>query len=228
MIYTGFYIIPIILLSKFYKTIKLNLGIVIGIIIPDLTIFFNYFSLSTHSHGIFSHSIITITVIYITLLISNELISKENKKNIKIINGILIGMLIHMMFDIIFAADQIAFYWPLPISSIEPIYKIKLSSNQLYIVALLHFFTLRTYAYVILQELLIAKGIPSKSYNNINLITKFMSLQSIFMLMLLVMYILGISFYVEIINFCLLSSLTLIVYFTYSIKEITKEDIVIG
>ena len=79
MIYTGFYIIAVMLISELYKSIKLNLGIIIGIIIPDLVIFLNYLKSQTYFHGEFSHSIISIILIYIVLLIFNELLKTKNK-----------------------------------------------------------------------------------------------------------------------------------------------------
>ena len=75
MIYTGFYIIAVVLVSELYKSIKLNLGIIIGIIIPDLVIFLNYFNFQTSFHGEFSHSIISIILILQkTLLQKKELL----------------------------------------------------------------------------------------------------------------------------------------------------------
>ena len=228
MIYTGFYIIPIMLLSEFYKNIKLNLGIVMGLIIPDLTIFLNYLNFKSAYHGSFSHSIISIILFYTVLLIVNEMRDVNNKVNIKIINGILMGMLIHVIFDIILSVGSIAFYWPLPIPPIDPIYKINLTYSQLYIITILHCFALRIFAYLTLQTLLKAEKLPNKCYKSINLITRLISFQSLCILLLIVMYLLKFEFYLDIINFCLLSSLAISVYFTYNIKEITEEDIIIG
>ncbi len=219
---------PIILLSEFYKNIKLNFGIVMGLIIPDLTMFLNYLNFKSASHGNFSHSIIIIILFYTILLIANEIRDSNNKINIKIINGILIGMLIHVIFDIIFSVGSIAFYWPLPIPPIDPLYKINLTYSQLYIITILHCFALRIFAYLTLQRVLKADKLPNKCYKSINLITKLMSFQSLFILLLIAMYVLEIEFYLDIINFCLLSSLAISVYFTYNIKEITEEDIIIG
>ena len=228
MIYTGFYIIFIVLLSEFYKSIKLNLGIIIGIIILDLTIFLDYFNLGSHFHGNISHSIISITLIYIILLMCNEIINEKSKVNMRIINGIFIGMLLHITFDIILSVGKISFYWPLPISHIEPIYKINLNTNQLYIITIFHFFILRVFGYMILKKLLQSNSLPVKCYNNINLISKWIKLQSLFIIAFTTMYVLRFDFHVELINFCLLSSLTISVYFIYNIKEITSEDIIIG
>ena len=224
MIYTGFYIIAVILVSELYKSIKLNLGIIIGIIIPDLVIFLNYFNFQTSFHGEFSHSIISIILIYIILLIANELL----KINSKIINGIFIGMLLHIAFDIVFSVGIISFYWPLPISPINPLYEINLTTNHLYLIACFQFFTLRVFGHKILFELIKNNNLPSKCYNNINIISKWISLQTFFILLFLLMYILSINFYVDLINFCLLCSLMISVYFLYNIKEITIKEFIIG
>jgi len=228
MIYTGFYIIAVMLISELYKSIKLNLGIIIGIIIPDLVIFLNYFNFQTSFHGEFSHSIVTITLIYIFLLISNELLKSNSKINSKIINGIFMGMLFHIIFDIIFSVGMIPFYWPLPISPIYPLYEINLFSNYYYLIACFQFFTLRVFGHKILFELIKNKNLPSKCYNNVNIISKWISLQTIFILLFLFMHILGINFYVDLINFCLLCSLMISVYFLYNIKEITIKEFIIG
>ena len=228
MIYTGFYIIAVMLISELYKSIKLNLGIIIGIIIPDLVIFLNYFNSQTSFHGEFSHSIISIILIYIVLLIFNELLKTKNKINSKIINGIFIGMLLHVTLDIIFSVGIISFYWPLPISPIYPLYEINLFTNYWYLIACFQFFALRIFGHKILFKLIKNDNLPSKCYNNINVISKWISLQTIFILLFLFMHILNINFYVDLINFCLLCSLMISVYFLYNNKEITIKEFIIG
>ena len=100
MIYTGFYIISTLFVIHKYSTFsKSNLGIIMGLMVPDLDIFFKYLALSKNLHGGPLHSIILAFFIFIFLLIIHE--SKKINLSKKIINGFFIGIIAHIFFDIL-------------------------------------------------------------------------------------------------------------------------------
>ena len=95
MIYTGFYIISTLFVIHKYSTFsKSNLGIIMGLMVPDLDIFFKYLALSKNLHGGPLHSIILALIIFIVLLIIHE--SKKINLSKKIINGFFIGIIAHI------------------------------------------------------------------------------------------------------------------------------------
>ena len=99
MIYTGFYIISaLFVIHKLSTFSKINLGIIMGLMVPDLDILFKYLNSSSDIHGGPFHSIIFSLLLFIGLLIAREL--NKEKFNGKIINGLFIGMLIHIFLDI--------------------------------------------------------------------------------------------------------------------------------
>ena len=58
MIYTGFYIIlALFVINKLSTFSKINLGIIMGLMIPDLDIFFKYLNFNNSFHGGIFHSI---------------------------------------------------------------------------------------------------------------------------------------------------------------------------
>ena len=73
MIYTGFYIISaLFIINKFSTFSKINLGIIMGLMIPDLDILFKYLYDGNNFHGGIFHSIFFYTLIFIKLLIVSE------------------------------------------------------------------------------------------------------------------------------------------------------------
>ena len=74
MIYTGFYIIAaLFIIKKFSNISKINLGIIMGLMIPDLGIFLKYLNLYKDYHGTIFHSIIFALILFALLLIISEL-----------------------------------------------------------------------------------------------------------------------------------------------------------
>ena len=66
MIYTGFYIISaLFVINKLSTFSKINLGIIMGLMIPDLDIFFKYLIFNNDFHGGIFYSIIFSTLLFI-------------------------------------------------------------------------------------------------------------------------------------------------------------------
>ena len=77
MIYTGFYIISaLFVINKLSTFSKINLGIIMGLMIPDLDILFKYLNFNNDFHGGAFHSIFFSTLIFICLLIISEFNNK--------------------------------------------------------------------------------------------------------------------------------------------------------
>ena len=99
MIYTGFYIISaLFIINKLSTFSKINLGIIMGLMIPDLDIFFKYLNFNSDFHGGIFHSIFFSTLVFIILLIISEFNSKIIHRTI--VNGLFVGILIHIFLDI--------------------------------------------------------------------------------------------------------------------------------
>ena len=227
MIYTGFYIISaLFIINKLSTFSKINLGIIMGLMIPDLDIFFKYLIFNSDFHGGIFHSIFFSTLVFIMLLI----ISEFNRKIIHrmIVNGLFIGILIHIFLDILLSGGKILFYWPLPIEPIDSLFKINLNYELLYILSCLQFLLLRYFGYKLNSMLIKMKFLNRNQCKSINTISRFMKYQFILFLSFLMMFILNIQFSIALIDFSIFSSLLVALYFSYNIKEIFNKDIKVG
>tara|TARA_Y100001970_G_scaffold293006_1_gene437159 strand:+ start:1923 stop:2603 length:681 start_codon:yes stop_codon:yes gene_type:complete len=226
MTFIGLYIILFLLISELYNFNKINLGILIGIIIPDLDLILKYLNIHSLYHGSIMHSIIFILIFYISLLIINEL----NKKVINniIINGIFLGMLLHVILDILLSSGFILFYWPLPIPPIKPIYDLYLDNNMLYFLGCIQLLSLRYFGHKMIIKIL-NKDNPSENFHfNINLISHWMKFQTTILLSFIFMYFFEIEFPLILMDISIFCSILIAAYFLYKIRELTNEDLIIG
>tara|TARA_B100001750_G_C15505752_1_gene600209 strand:- start:1383 stop:2066 length:684 start_codon:yes stop_codon:yes gene_type:complete len=227
MIYTGFYIIlALFVINKLSTFSKINLGIIMGLMIPDLDIFFKYLNSNNSFHGGIFHSIFFSTLVFIILLI----ISEFNRKIIdrKIINGLFIGTLIHIFLDILLVGGEILFYWPLPIGAVDSLFRINLSYEMLYILSCLQFLLLRYYGHQMNSMIIKTKFLNGNSCKSINTISQFMKYQFILFSLFLIMFVFNLQFSKTLIDFSIFSSLIVALYFSYNIKDIFNKDIKIG
>tara|TARA_Y100000588_G_C13948204_1_gene793078 strand:- start:81 stop:761 length:681 start_codon:yes stop_codon:yes gene_type:complete len=226
MTFIGLYIIVFLIISELYNFNKINLGILIGIIIPDLDLILKYFNIHSSYHGSILHSILFMLIFYISLLIINEL----NKKIINniIINGIFLGMLLHIILDIILSSGSILFYWPLPISPIEPLYSLYTNNNILYLLGCVQLLLLRYFGHKMIIKILNKNNPSEKFYFSINLISYWMRFQTTVLLSFILMYFFKIEFSTILMDFCMLASMLTAIYFLYKTRELTNEDIIIG
>jgi len=226
MIYTGFYIIAALFIIKKLSNIsKINLGIIMGLMIPDLGIFFKYLNFYKEHHGTIFHSIIFALILFALLLIISEFNSKIIDK--KVVNGIFMGILIHLFLDLILANNKILFYWPLPIEAITPILKFELKYEFLYILSCLQFLLLRYFGYRLNHMIVKYKHVSKYSCKNINTISKWMQYQSILFVAFSLMFFLNIKFSIQLMEFCIFSSLLVALYFSYNIKVIFNKERII-
>ena len=131
MNFCGFYIIiSLFLILKLSNYTKVNLGLPIGMMIPDIGIILQYFNIYSNFHGSIFHSILFIIFLFGFLLALNEIINLN--LNNKIINGILFGMILHLLFDILLSTSNIMFYWPLPIAPINSLNNVIIENKILY------------------------------------------------------------------------------------------------
>ena len=233
MIYTGFYIISaLFVINKLSTFSKINLGIIMGLMVPDLDIFFKYLNFNNNFHGGVFHSIFFSTLVFIILLIISEFkdVHTTNSKVIHrtIVNGIFMGILIHIFLDILLSGGEILFYWPLPIKPIDSLFKINLNYELLYVLSCLQFLLLRYFGYKMNSMLIKMKSLNRNHCKSINTISRFMKYQFVLFLSFLMLFILNIQFSIALIDFSIFSSLLIALYFSYNIKEIFNKDIKIG
>ena len=227
MVYTGFYIISsLFVIHKFSTFSKINLGIIVGLMVPDLDIFFKYFDSSENLHGGPLHSIILALTIFIILLIMNEI--KKNHFSKKIINGLFIGIVGHIFFDILISGQKISFYWPLPINPVDSLFDLKISSNGLYILSCFQFLIFRYIGHRLII-LLIKSNFPILNQGKtIYLISKFMKIQFIFFFLFLMLFVLKIKYSILLIDFSMLCSIIFSLYCLYTLKDIFNKETIIG
>ena len=227
MIYTGFYIISILfVIDKFSTFSKINLGIIVGIMLPDLDIFFKYLNSSENLHGGPLHSIIVALSIFIFLLIISEI--KKNHFNKKIINGLFIGIISHIFFDILISGQKISFYWPLPINPVNSLFNLKINSNTLYILSCFQFLIYRYIGHRLII-LLVESNFPILNQGkSIHLISNFMKIQFLFFLLFLLLFVLKIKYSNLLIDFSMLCSIIFSLYCLYTLKDFFNKEATIG
>ena len=227
MIFTGFYIISSLFVFHKYSTFsKMNLGIIIGLMIPDLDIFFKYFYSSENIHGGPLHSIILALIIFIFLLIMNEI--KKNHFSKKIINGLFIGIVAHIFFDILISGQKISFYWPLPINPVDSLFDLKISSNALYIISCIQFLVFRYIGHRLIILLMKLNFPKLKKGRAIHIISNFMKMQLLFFLFFLLLFVLKIKYSILLIDFSMLCSIIFSLYCLYTLKDIFNKEAIIG
>jgi len=227
MIYTGFYIISsLFVIHKFSTFSKINLGIIVGLMVPDLDIFFRYFNSSENLHGGPLHSIILALTIFIFLLIINEI--KKNHFSKQIINGLFIGIIGHIFFDILISGQKISFYWPLPINPVDSLFNLKISSSTQYILSCFQFLIFRYIGHRLIA-LLIKSNFPIlKQGKAIHLISNFMKIQFFFFFSFLLLFLLKIKYSILLIDFSMLCSIIFSLYCLYTLKDIFNKEASIG
>ena len=227
MIYTGFYIISsLFVIHKFSTFSKINLGIIVGLMLPDLDILFKYLNKSENLHGGPLHSIILALSIFIFLLIISEI--KKKYFNKKIINGLFIGIVSHIFFDILISGQKILFYWPLPINPVDSLFNLKISSNTLYILSCLQFLIYRYIGHKLIV-LLIDSNFPILNQGKaIHLISTFMKIQFLFFSLFLLLFVLKIKYSILLIDFSMLCSIIFSLYCLYTLKDIFNKEAIIG
>ena len=226
MTFIGLYIIIFLIITELYNFNKINLGIFIGIIIPDLDLVLKYINIHSSYHGSIFHSIILIVIINLSLLIINEL----NKKIINniIINGIFLGMLLHIILDILLSSGSILFYWPLPIAPVEPFYSLYIDNNALYFLGCLQLLFLRYFGHKMIVKIINKNSMNKDSYSTINVISYWMKFQTTILLSFIFMYFLEVEFLTILMDFCMFSSMLIALYFLYKTRALTSEDLIIG
>ena len=226
MNYTGFYIIiSLFLILKLSNYTKVNIGLPMGMMIPEIGIALQYLNIYSNFHGSIFHSLLFIFFLFIILLLFKEIVNL-NLDN-KIINGILFGMILHLLFDIFLSNSAILLYWPLPIAPIEPFNNYLIRNEMLYSIMLLQLL-LKFYGYKITQILVMGKNLTSKSYSNINLINSWMKYQTLLICTFIVLFILKFNFSFLFMNFSIFSSIIIALYFSWNIKGQIYKEVIIG
>jgi len=111
MAQSGIHAFTGIILSKFLKYEKeLIPSLIFGLILPDIDIIFVAIGLVGFKSTFIMHSVFFTTIIYLVFLSLSEITS--NKKFEIIGKGISIGILIHIIMDILFWFKAVYLFWP--------------------------------------------------------------------------------------------------------------------
>ena len=99
----------------------------------------------------FTHSILTTILIYLLLLIAYEI--KKNKNIINLANGLITGISLHIIIDLVFFLEPLDLFWPLPINSIY-LWEIQLPTYIYKTMLALEFVFFRWFAYYSINVIL--------------------------------------------------------------------------
>ena len=168
--------------NQIFKDKWLFPAFLLGSIIPDIDYFFSkldsiiYIPVSLDLlNKTFAHSIFTIIFIYLLLLILYEI--KKNKNLLHIANGILFGMLFHVIIDTFLWYDKINIFWPLPFEPIHIWKNIKIPQFIIIIMQTFEFIFFRAFAYYSIKTII---NYPGKNKYFIKPLTIWMKTESYF------------------------------------------------
>ena len=199
-------------------------SIIIGILIPDFDLILNYiFKLFKISEPIISnsifHSIFMIPLISLIILIYSEL--KQKKELKPIASGIAIGMIFHIIFNIL-TLQSIGIFYPLiEIESnlnLNKYINIEFNYNHYKWICTFEFFFFRLYGWMILQKII---NNPFSNHKLIKKINLWIRLELyIFVLFLLLIYFdVAQATFTNIFEFLYVLSFFITIYITYKARK---------
>ena len=203
--------------NKYFLT-----SIIIGLIIPDFDLILKYifdiFNILEVSNSIF-HSIFMIPIISLLILIYSELKQKKGLKLIAI--GVAIGMMIHIILNLITFQSVGIFYPLIDVESnlvLNEYLNIQFNDNYYKWICASEFFFFRLYGWMIVQKII--KN-PFNNYRLINKINLWIKLELyIFVLFLLLIYF-GVkeTIFMNIFGVLYTMSFFIITYITYKTRK---------
>ena len=155
MAFTGIYALLGFKLSSYFKPQRhIHSSIATGAIIPSIDILLLPLFLLLGIEGStssWSHSVFTISIVALGLFALSEYKKKSTYRQIG--KGLTIGMLLHVVLDLILSSENIYIFWPLPINRFSTI--ISTFSNMSIFFYLIDFFFIRLLASFMLNSILI-------------------------------------------------------------------------
>ena len=176
------------------------------------------------------HSLITLSLIYLIILIFYE--TKKNKNILNFANGLVVGILLHIIIDLFLFLRPVQIFWPLNIVGINPINlweSIPIPFIVFSMYLSLEFIFFRLFASKMIDIILLETDSQS---NYILLISKWMKLQSY----LFIFFIIAINLskyntmFFILYNICLSSCIVMALYLLYVLRKtinnyITKDNL---
>ncbi|OUW60770.1 MAG: hypothetical protein CBD58_04180 [bacterium TMED198] len=155
MAFTGIYALLGFKLSSYFKPQRyIHSSIATGAIIPSIDILLLPLFLLLDIEGStssWSHSVFTISILTLSLFALSEY--KKNSIYRQVGKGLAIGMLLHVVLDLILSSENVYIFWPLPINRFSTM--ISTLSNMNIIFYLIDFFFIRLLASFMLNSILI-------------------------------------------------------------------------
>ena len=182
--YIAFKIKPFLYQRKMFFT-----SFLMGSIIPDIDIILvalsSMFLTINESFGIFyktiTHSLITAGIVYLLFLIAYEL--KKSKAILNIAYGVISGIIIHILVDILIGYGKITLFWPLPIGGVNGWAYTSFPYNLGNIIVCSEFILFRLLASQLINAI-INSPIITKSNNYIRYLTLWMKIELYFFLII--------------------------------------------
>lgn len=223
MAQSGIHAFSGIVLSKYFKQQKwLAPSIIIGSMLPDIDIFLSAlaFILGTPVqtaelifHRTFTHSIFTLITIYLTFLCIAEIKSNENFKIIG--RGVCIGILLHIILDLLFWFKSVHLFWPLPTDSID-LWSLNVPELFYKITFSLEFILFRIYGWYLINSFI---KYPGNQGWFIKYISRWINIEFIFFVISIAYIYLNMPGYKVFFTIMYIPSLMMALFSTYILRE---------
>ena len=196
-------------------------SLLIGSIIPDLDILLNFF-VNQNINNVFFHSLFSVPFFTLLILIFGEY--KKIYKSKRIAFGFNLGIIIHIIFDLI-TLESVGIFYPLFNSyenlDFKNIVNFKLNKTTILIFNSFDFLMFRIYGWMLIEQIILN---PKKNTKYIKYIRMWMKLELyIFVLFILLIYFrIGDSSIKNIYTLFMMPSIIITLFFTYKLRKTLK------
>ena len=196
-------------------------SLLIGSIIPDLDILLNFF-VNQNINNVFFHSLFSVPFFTLLILIFGEY--KKIYKSKRIALGFNLGIIIHIIFDLI-TLESVGIFYPLFNSyenlDFKNIVNFKLNKTTILIFNSFDFLMFRIYGWMLIEQIILN---PKKNTKYIKYIRMWMKFELyIFVLFILLIYFrIGDSSIKNIYTLFMMPSIIITLFFTYKLRKTLK------
>tara|TARA_B100002052_G_C15886311_1_gene601695 strand:+ start:4833 stop:5501 length:669 start_codon:yes stop_codon:yes gene_type:complete len=196
-------------------------SLLIGSIIPDLDILLNFF-VNQNINNVFFHSLFSVPFFTLLILIFGEY--KKIYKSKRIAFGFNLGIIIHIIFDLI-TLESVGIFYPLFNSyenlDFKNIVNFKLNKTTILIFNSFDFLMFRIYGWMLIEQIILN---PKKNTKYIKYIRMWMKFELyIFVLFILLIYFrIGDSSIKNIYTLFMMPSIIITLFFTYKLRKTLK------
>tara|TARA_B100001250_G_C19679662_1_gene735262 strand:+ start:167 stop:850 length:684 start_codon:yes stop_codon:yes gene_type:complete len=224
MAQSGIHAFSGIILSKYFKQQEwLAPSIMIGAMLPDIDIVFSAFAFILGKsiegselifHRTFTHSIFTVIATYLVFLCIAEI--KSDTKFRIIGKGVCMGILLHIILDLLFWFKGVRLFWPLPADPIN-LWNFNLPELFFKIIFSLEFILFRIYGWYLINSFI---KYPANQGWFIKYISRWINIEFILFVISVAYIYLNIPGYKIFFTIMYIPSLVMALISTYILREI--------